>query len=531
MTKINVRDRNKNKPDRKPNWEYRFEIAKVDGKRRAISKAGFRTKKEAMEAGVKAISQYENSGKVFIPSELSVADFLNHWIENYAEINLAYATVTAYKNIIGNHIVPRIGYYKLKSIDTETLQRMINDIYSQRGFSRAFLLNIIKVLKGSFKYAKSTVKYIQVNPAEDVTLPKLAPSATTKKTSYISKEKITTLLERFKNSPYQYYALLTAYLTGLRVSEVYGLTWDSIDLEKGLLTVNKAVKKLDGFDGNRKNGRAGGIRGHAHTKWYLGDCKTTASYRTIGISEYLVNELKEYKALQEKNELEYGDLYVKHYLKEETTKSQRTVYRIISVDDSMGLDIPLPRARLVMVKENGEYHGTDSMKYPSKVAKYELGIDFKFHSLRHTHGTMLYENGAAVKDIQDRLGHSTYEITMDTYVENTTKIKDNTTQLIDKNITLEIDKTKTNKRLHGLWLSLINRCKNKAPYAKKGIFVCSEWQEFKPFEQWAFAHGYGDNLYLSRIDINKEYSPSNCTWLSQHDVKMKAGKLKYGEAT
>ena len=47
---------------------------------------------------------------------------------------------------------------------------------------------------------------------------------------------------------------------------------------------------------------------------------------------------------------EYGDLYVKHYLKEETTKSQRTVYRIISVDDSMGLDIG-PKTEELFEKE------------------------------------------------------------------------------------------------------------------------------------------------------------------------------------
>lgn len=50
MAKLNVRNRNLNKVDKDgkakaPNWEYRFEAAKVDGKRKHISKAGFRTKK------------------------------------------------------------------------------------------------------------------------------------------------------------------------------------------------------------------------------------------------------------------------------------------------------------------------------------------------------------------------------------------------------------------------------------------------------------------------------------------------------
>ena len=48
MAKINVRDRNKN-TGRRPNWEYRFEIASVAGKRQSATKSGFRTKKEALE--------------------------------------------------------------------------------------------------------------------------------------------------------------------------------------------------------------------------------------------------------------------------------------------------------------------------------------------------------------------------------------------------------------------------------------------------------------------------------------------------
>ncbi|WP_373458227.1 Arm DNA-binding domain-containing protein [Paenibacillus harenae] len=50
-------NRNKDKPDKKPNWEDRIEGAKVDGKRKYITKAGFRTKKEVLEAGTKALKR------------------------------------------------------------------------------------------------------------------------------------------------------------------------------------------------------------------------------------------------------------------------------------------------------------------------------------------------------------------------------------------------------------------------------------------------------------------------------------------
>ena len=51
-------------------WEYRFEAAKIGGKRNQITKSGFKTKKEALEAGVKALAEYNNTGVSFAPSEI-----------------------------------------------------------------------------------------------------------------------------------------------------------------------------------------------------------------------------------------------------------------------------------------------------------------------------------------------------------------------------------------------------------------------------------------------------------------------------
>lgn len=432
MSKLNIRDRNKNNPNKKPCWEYRFEAASVGGKRKSISKAGFKTKKEALDAGTQALAEYNNAGRVYEPCDISVSDFLDYWLKNYAEVNLAYATIAAYTNIIKNHIKPRIGCYKLKSIDTMILQDLINDIYINRGFTKAFMKNILKILKGTFKYAKKTMKIISSNPSEDVELPKFPHEE--KKSFIIQKKDIERLMGRFKNSPYQYYAILVAHYTGLRVSEVYGLTWDCVDFNNKTLTVNKIAKKvyLDA------NGKRGGIRGKAKTKWYLGQCKNNSSYRTIKISDNLVDALKNYKRLQDTNKESYGDLYVYHYLKKETSKSNEELYRIISLDNISDMEVPLVKTDLVFVKENGEFHGTDSMKYPSKIARYELGINFKFHNIRHTHATKLVESGANIKDVQDRLGHSSILTTMNTYVEKTDKMSDETVKLFDSENTINI---------------------------------------------------------------------------------------------
>lgn len=417
MSEINFRKRG-------TKWEYRFEGAKIDGKRNQISKGGFRTKKEAEEAGVKALAEYNNAGLRFEPSEISVSDFLDYWLKNYVKVNCADSTYTGYKNIVENHIKPRIGYYKLKSVSTLILQEQVNDIYLNRGFTNSYMKNILKVLTGSFKYAKVTAKLISSNPAMDVEIPKRDTSEQKEdgeKIIVLTKEQVSAILTRFEKSKYQYYAMLTAYYTGLRVSEVYGLTWDCINFDDKTLKVNKIAKKIEKEGKVSEGKQKRGTRGNATTKWYLGACKTPSSYRTISIGDTLIQALKEYKNWQEANKKEYDELYTLQYLKPETSETGRKVQRILSCD--VALDIPLDKVDLIFVKENGEFHGTDSIKYVSKVVNYELGIEFNFHAFRHTHATMLIEAGIPVNSVAERLGHSNTRTTLDTYVHVTDNMR------------------------------------------------------------------------------------------------------------
>lgn len=435
MAKLSIRNRNEGKfykdGRKKPaNWEYRFEGAKIEGKRNTISKAGFKTKKEAEIEGTKALAQYNNAGLHFEPSEISVADYLEYWLNNYCKFNVADSTLTAYRNIIKNHIVPQIGMYRLKAVTTMNLQELVNNIYVNKQFTKSFMKNILKVLKGAFKYAKVTAKLIQTNPAEDVTLPKMETNGA-KDIIILSKEDVRRILERFEDSMYQKMAMLTAYYTGMRVSEVYGLTWDCVDFENKTITVNKIAKKIEKegkvSDGKRKRG----IRGMASTRWYFGECKTPSSYRTISVGDTLLNELRAYKEWQEANEKEYGELYIKQYAREEITETNRKVTRLIPMQQ-MDFEIPLERLYPVFIKENGEYHGSDSMKYPSKVINYDLGITFNFHAFRHTHATMLIESGIPVKAVSDRLGHGNVRTTLETYVHVTNNMKEEAMATFEK---------------------------------------------------------------------------------------------------
>lgn len=403
-------------------YQYQFAIASIDGKRKYKNKSGFRTKSEAIEAGVKAYNEYINVGHCIEPSKMSYSDYLDYWMKEHCEINLKYHTIQAYQNIIKNHIKPKLGFYMLSQLTTSVIQEFINNIYLEKGFSKNFLKNILKVLKGSLGYATDVVGFIKVNPSLKVRLPKYdIPDSDP--VYILSNEEVEKILERFSNNPCVYYAFLTAYYTGLRVSEVFGLTWDDIDFVKRTITVNKNILRKNQAGGTKKRL----ISGNSTTVWYFGTCKTKGSYRTIEIGDTLLKALKKYKEEQIQNRKDYGDTYMKHY-KKIVNNPYNNKPEIKIINAYAELEVPLEEVKLVFLKKNGVFEGTDSCKYPFKVIHYELGIPCRFHDFRDTHATRLIEAGADIKAVSKRLGHSNIRTTYEIYVKVTTKMESDTVE-------------------------------------------------------------------------------------------------------
>ena len=81
----------------------------------------------------------------------------------------------------------------------------------------------------------------------------------------------------------------------------------------------------------------------------------------------------------------------------------------------------------------------------------------------------------------------------------------------------------TNTRLYRIWVGIKKRCcnthsKDYKNYGGRGINICQEWvDDFMTFYNWAMANGYQDILSIDRIDVNGNYEPSNCRWVTMKE--------------
>ena len=91
------------------------------------------------------------------------------------------------------------------------------------------------------------------------------------------------------------------------------------------------------------------------------------------------------------------------------------------------------------------------------------------------------------------------------------------------------------KRLYRIWNGMKSRCFNsRVPcykwYGGKGVNIYTRWKnDYTVFRDWALSNGYQNNLTIDRIDVNGNYQPDNCQWITQSENSKKIAEDRIQE--
>ncbi|MBL3731825.1 site-specific integrase [Lysinibacillus sp. HST-98] len=367
------------------NGETRYEfpaylgIDPLTGKQKRTMKRGFKTRKEA-ELALARLKLDVANGTYKKERAETYQEVYDLWVVQY-ENTVEESTFVKTTGIFKNHILPVMGNYKIEKITVDICQKHINKWAGKLKKFRIVKSYAAKVLDFAMKRG-----FIQTNPFALVEM----PTNLTKKTSvtnddedenFYTREQLVqflTCLEQESN--YKAFALfrLLAF-SGMRKGEALALTWNDLNFTTNELRINKAISR------GKEN------------QLYVKSTKTGVA-RTIKMDDKTMAILKEWK------------------------KKQKQDYLIL------GFNTMQPK-QLVFSNEQNEY------LQPTKTRKWILHVQQKYnlgaittHGLRHTHCSLLFEAGASIKEVQDRLGHSDVQTTMNIYAHVTKKAKEEAIQ-------------------------------------------------------------------------------------------------------
>ena len=316
-----------------------------------------RTKREAQAKLAELIHQV-NRGEIANPKG-TFGEFTKRWLAEYAVPNLSPRTAEGYQSIYRAHLEGSLGNTPLKNLKPGHIQTYYADCLAG-GLSTTTVRHHAMLLHRILEHAMKW-QLIPRNPADAVTPPKVRYT----EMRTLDESQIGTVLEAARNTPY-YICFYLALYTGLRRSELLALRWQDIDLLMAEISISRSMHRL--------LSRETVFRG----------TKTAKSSRSVALSPSTCVVLRQH------------------------------------LDDEMALctrlGIPFTDDRLIFCRWDGKPMIPYTISQAWRRLTRRLGIpNVRFHDLRHTSATMLLKAGVHPKIVQERLGHSSISITLDTY--------------------------------------------------------------------------------------------------------------------
>lgn len=336
---------------KRPDGRYKVS-ATIDGKRKYFYGKTLSEAKAEKEQYIKMVKAAPN-----VDYHVTLGQWLAIWLRG-AKSSLTTATFNSYVYQLSHYVLPTMAKIKLIDLQPYLFRNLISDLLA-KGYSNRSVQYALAVTRIGLNQAVND-GILPKSPMIGVKLPKTEKS----KAIALSKEEARRLLSVIHNKKH-YNLYWIALYTGLRRSELLGLRMSDINETDSTITIAQTVLT-------------------SNNKVYISPTtKNASSHRTISVDEQTLSIIKKQRAITCAEKLQSRD-YEDH--------------------------------DLLFARSDGNPYDP---KYISRTATHygpDAGIPhLTFHMLRHTHATLLVLSGVHFKVIQHRLGHSTFQQTMDTY--------------------------------------------------------------------------------------------------------------------
>jgi len=348
-----------------------------NGKKRVKRKKIFSgTEKQALKAAVLFEDEVKNGKYCPASKDCKLSEFVDMWIKDYGEKNLAPKTLARYKEMLDSRILPTIGQLKLDKLKPMVINRLINDLADMPRKDKKEGKLSAQTIRHHYRCLSAILQdavdwdVIKENPCSRVTPPKVKKA----KVKVYDEEETSAFLTALETAPLKHRTLIWLEIaTGLREGEIMGLEWIDIDFNNNSLKVERASQYLPGK----------GV--------FTKDPKTEESQRTLALPKNVMDLLKQHKAKLAEKKLKLGDFKNGGLWK--------------------GSD------RLFVTWDGRPGHPTWPGKWLAKFLKDKELPHCSFHSLRHLNATMSIAAGVPLKNVSARLGHSDIGTTANIYAE------------------------------------------------------------------------------------------------------------------